>query len=256
LIVPNAVRLEAADAYIEEVARIYDSGNTDIEVEGSIAKFFATEVANKTADDAMQALGGYGYIAEYEVEKIKRDVKITCIYEGTSEIQQNIISTFRWRTTRKTKGEYYRAIHTEMEKIHADLSDAGSRFYGLAANALNEAINLAHDNRLTRQQFIMFALADMATYVEVGASLARKAKRLTDAKDPKAERVRAMSRIFANEVSQLVIQNIQKVLMGTGIFDSEFVSEFMGKISFDEMLKSSRNIITDMDQVADIIFRR
>ena len=82
---------------------------------GAIAKFFATEMANKAADDAIQALGGYGYITEFGVEKIKRDVKITCIYEGTSEIQQNIISTFRWKKTRKTKGEYYLGMAREME---------------------------------------------------------------------------------------------------------------------------------------------
>jgi len=103
LVVPNAVRLEAAGAYMDEVAIRLDSGEEDLQVEGSIAKFFATESANKVLDDAMQALGGYGYISEYEVEKIKRDVKITCIYEGTSEIQQNIISTFRWKKTKKNK---------------------------------------------------------------------------------------------------------------------------------------------------------
>ncbi len=79
-------------------------------MEGSIAKLFATESANKAAEDAIQALGGYGYITEYEVEKIKRDVRITCIYEGTSEIQQNIISMFRWKKTRKSKGAFYRSI--------------------------------------------------------------------------------------------------------------------------------------------------
>ncbi|MCD6225000.1 MAG: acyl-CoA dehydrogenase family protein, partial [Deltaproteobacteria bacterium] len=92
LVVPNAVRMEAADAYMEEVGLRCDSGEEGLDVEGSIAKLFATETANKAADDAIQALGGYGYICEYEVEKIKRDVKVTCIYEGTSEIQQNIIS--------------------------------------------------------------------------------------------------------------------------------------------------------------------
>jgi hypothetical protein len=68
----------------------------------------------------MQALGGYGYIHEYEVEKIKRDVKITCIYEGTSEIQQSIISTFRWKTSRKTKGGYYDGIAGEMMTLEKD----------------------------------------------------------------------------------------------------------------------------------------
>lgn len=256
LVVPHAVRLEAADAYIEEVATRFDSGETGLEVEGSIAKYFATEIANKTADDAMQALGGYGYIAEYEVEKIKRDVKITCIYEGTSEIQQNIISTFRWRTSRKTKGRYYADMQEEMDALEASMRDAGCRFYGLAAKALNEAVTLVHDNRLTRKQYIMFALADMMTYVEVGVGLARRAKRLTDAGDAKAEKIRAMSRIFAHETSELAIRNIRKILMGTGIFSPEFTAEFMEKISVQDLSASALNVINDMDQVADILFRR
>ncbi len=256
LIVPNAVRLEAADAFIEEVAHRYDTGDTDIEVEGSIAKLFATEAANKTAEDCIQALGGYGYIAEYEVEKIKRDVRITCIYEGTSEIQQNIISTFRWKKTRKTKGEYYRSIQSEMEQLNETFDDVGCRFYALASRALNEAINLAHENRLTRKQFVMFALADMMTHVEIGANLARKAARLSESGDAKAEKIKAMSRIFANETSQLVTQNILKIIMGTGIFNQAFVSEFMEKVSYDELISSYENVITDMDRVADTLFKR
>ncbi len=110
LIVPNVVRLAAAEAYLEEVGERLDAGETDLEVEGSIAKWYATEAGNRSAEDSMQALGGYGYITEYAVEKIKRDVRITTIYEGTSEIQQNIISTFRWKKTRKTKGEFYGAM--------------------------------------------------------------------------------------------------------------------------------------------------
>jgi hypothetical protein len=78
---------------------------------------FTSEAANRAADDAMQALGGYGYITEFGVEKIKRDVKITCIYEGTSEIQQSIISTFRWKKTRKTKGAYYEEIAQGLETL-------------------------------------------------------------------------------------------------------------------------------------------
>jgi alkylation response protein AidB-like acyl-CoA dehydrogenase len=256
LVVPNAVRLEAADAYIEEIAVRFDSGETDLDVEGSIAKYFATEVANKTADDGIQALGGYGYIAEYEVEKIKRDVKITCIYEGTSEIQQSIISTFRWRTSRRTKGRYYADIQAEMEAMDTSMDDAGCRFYGLSAKALNETITIAHDNRLTRKQYVMFALADMMTYLEVGVALARRAKRLADAGDAKAEKIKAMSRIFASEVSDLVVRNTRKILMGTGIYSPEAVSEFMQKVSANDLAASSQNIINDMDRVADIIFRR
>ena len=92
LIVPHWVNLKAAAAHIEAIARRLDSEDEDLQVEGSIAKLFTSEAANRAADDAMQALGGYGYISEFGVEKIKRDVKITCIYEGTSEIQRHIIS--------------------------------------------------------------------------------------------------------------------------------------------------------------------
>ena len=256
LVVPNAVKLEAAAAYVEEIAARFDSGEKDLQVEGSIAKYFATETANKAADDSMQALGGYGYITEFEVEKIKRDVKITCIYEGTSEIQQNIISTFRWKKSRKTKGEYYGGMAAEMEALEAVLKNAGGRFYGLAAKALNETITLAHDNRLTRQQYIMFALADMMTHVEIGVSLARKAKSLAESGDKEAEKIKSMARIFASDVSQLVANNILKIVMGSGNFDQQAVSDFLEKISYNQLITSNQNVIADMDKVADIIFGR
>lgn len=256
LIVPNAVKLEVALAYIEEVALRLDSGEKDLQVEGAIAKLFATETANKTADDAIQALGGYGYIAEFEVEKIKRDVKITCIYEGTSEILQSIISTFRWKITRKTKGAYYENIRLEMENLDATLSNAGCNLYALSTKALNDVIMLVNDNKLTRQQHIMFALADMATYVEVGASMARKTSALSKAGDSKAEKYRAMCKIFANETSQLVANNAIKILMGSGVFDDKIASDFMETISYSKLICGFKNIIKEMDIVADILFER
>jgi alkylation response protein AidB-like acyl-CoA dehydrogenase len=255
-VVPNAVRLEAATAYIDEVANRLDSGEADLLVEGSIAKLFATEAANKTADDAMQALGGYGYIREYEVEKIKRDVKITCIYEGTSEIQQNIISTFRWKKTRKTKGGFYETIASEMETLDSELNDAGCHFYALAARVLNETVSLVHDNKLTRKQFIMFALADMMVYLEVGASLARKAAKLNGSASKSAEKIKAMSRIFANETAQLFSRNILTILMGTGMFDQQFISDFLANSSLQGLARSYNNVINDMDRVSDILFKR
>ncbi len=75
-----------------------------------MAKLFATEVGNIAADDAVQALGGYGYCVDYEVEKIRRDARILTIYEGTSEIQQNIIGVFRMRENVRSKGRFYTAM--------------------------------------------------------------------------------------------------------------------------------------------------
>jgi alkylation response protein AidB-like acyl-CoA dehydrogenase len=256
LVVPHAVRLAAAANYIDEVATRLDAGEQDLEVEGSIAKLFATEVANKTADDAMQALGGYGYIAEYGIEKIKRDVKITCIYEGTSEIQQNIISTFRWKKTRKTKGAFYDGLAEEMVKLESECGDAGCRHIALAARALNKAVFLVNDNRLTREQYVMFALADMMMYVEVAASLARQAVAVSGANDGEAEKTRLFSRLFANETAELVSGSILTILRGSGVFDPDQVSAFLAETSHAALADSYQNIIPDMDRAADIIFDR
>ncbi len=256
LIVPHVVRLAAVDAYIAEVAERLDAGEQDLEVEGSIAKLYATETANKAAEDCMQALGGYGYIAEYEVEKIKRDVRITCIYEGTSEIQQTLISTMRWKKTRKTKGEFYRSIRDEMNQLHAESADLGCRPYALSADALNQVISLVNDNRLTRQQIIMFALADMAVHVEIGASLARKARRAIERGDSDADKLKIIARLFAGEVSQVVYHNILDIVVGSGQFDGAATAEFLAKISHNELATGMCNRIPDMDQLADMVFER
>ena len=256
LILPHVIRLTAAQAYVEEVAERLDSGEKGLEVEGSIAKLFATEAANKAADDAIQALGGYGYINEYEVEKIKRDVRITSIYEGTSEIQQTIISTFRWKKTRKTKGEFYQSISDEMEKLHAEFADLGGGIYGLAAHALNQTVTLVNDHRLTRQQFIMFALADMMTHVEVGAGLARVAFKFSQRGDSGAEKIKLISRLFGNEAAQVVSQNILKIVLGCGEFDQKTAAEYLAKIGYTHLTAGFQNIIQDMDRLADIVFER
>jgi alkylation response protein AidB-like acyl-CoA dehydrogenase len=256
LIVPHVIRLAAAEAYIEEVTERLDSGEKELEVEGSISKLFATGSANKAADDAMQALGGYGYITEYEVEKIKRDVRITSIYEGTSEIQQNIISTFRWKKTRKSKGEFYQSISDEMDKLHAESGDFGCGIYGLAARALNQTITLVNDHRLTRRQYIMFALADMITHVEVGAGLARRALKCSRRGDSGAEKIKLISRLFGNEVAQVVSQNILKIVLGCGEFDQKTTADFLAKVGYTHLTTSFHNIIKDMDELADIVFER
>lgn len=256
LIIPNVVRLAAAEAFVEETAARLDFGEKDLEVEGSISKLFATESANKAAEDAIQALGGYGYIAEYEVEKIKRDVRITCIYEGTSEIQQNIISMFRWKKARKSNGAFYQSIRDEMQRLDGEVDDIGGRIYGLAADALNQAIDLAHEQRLTKQQYVMFALADMMVHVEVGASLARRAFATVKNGDAATNKIKLISRIFANEVAQMVSQGILKIVMGCGACDLDMTNNFLQKIAYTELTASCQNIINDMDQLADIVFER
>lgn len=254
LIIPHIVKIAAAEAYIDKIGLKLDETGEDFQVEGSIAKLFATEAANLAADAAIQALGGYGYIHEYQVEKIKRDVRITSIYEGTSEIQQNIISTFRWKKTRKTKGGFYEELAVQMENLADANFEIGAKYLALTARALNRTITLAHENRLTRKQYVMFLLADMITFLEIGAGLAEKAQTLAKAGDPEAEKFCAMSRIFSNDVAQLVCQNITKIIFGSAIFKTRDAMKFLETISYSEMIQSCQNLIKDMDLVSKFIF--
>jgi alkylation response protein AidB-like acyl-CoA dehydrogenase len=256
LIIPNVVRLAAAAAYIDEVALLLDSSAHDLQVEGAIGKYFATEAADRAANDCIQALGGYGYINEFGVEKIKRDVKITCIYEGTSEIQQSIIATFRWKTTRKTKGEFYGRVVQEMKTLDQEIGDVGALYCGMAADALNQTIDFVHNNRLTRQQAIMFALSDMMAHVEVGAALCRKAAKLARANDAQAEKVKAMARVFAGELTQVVGENALRIVSGTDAVDADAVAPFLSAINYQAMLAGRQNWVVDMDKVADFVFER
>ena len=256
LIVPHVVQMEAAKTYMDEIAWRLDTGEADLIVEGSIAKLYTTEYANKTADDAMQALGGYGYINEFGVEKIKRDVKITCIYEGTSEIQQNIISTFRWKTTRKSKGQFYEQIAQDMDAIAEAHSAIGAQYCALAARALNATIDLAHTHRLTRRQHLMFTLADMMTHVEVGAAMARKAADAAKKADAQAERLTLTARILAHQVSELVERNMRTVLYDCQALDESQIAEFLAAQNHNRMLTSAKGVVPAMDRLADIIFKR
>jgi alkylation response protein AidB-like acyl-CoA dehydrogenase len=86
-----ATSIEAARALVYAVARLVDSGAKDVSKESAMSKVFATDAAMKVTTDAVQVMGGSGYMKEYPVEKMMRDAKILQIYEGTNQIQRNVI---------------------------------------------------------------------------------------------------------------------------------------------------------------------
>ncbi len=86
-----ATKTEAARALLYSVARYMDSEPREVSKVSAMTKVFAGNVAMEVATNAVQVLGGYGYMQDYPVEKMMRDAKILQIYEGTNEIQRNII---------------------------------------------------------------------------------------------------------------------------------------------------------------------
>jgi len=86
-----ATEIEAARALIYSVSRYIDSGAKDISKESAMAKVFATDLGMRVTTNAVQIMGGSGYMRDYPVEKMMRDAKILQIYEGTNQIQRNVI---------------------------------------------------------------------------------------------------------------------------------------------------------------------
>ncbi|MDN3428034.1 acyl-CoA dehydrogenase family protein [Microbacterium sp. APC 3898] len=86
-----AVDVEVLRSFMYRVAWMVDQGQQVIK-EAAMVKLFGSEVYNRVADKALQVHGGIGYIADYPIERYYRDARITRIYEGTSEIQKNIIA--------------------------------------------------------------------------------------------------------------------------------------------------------------------
>lgn len=86
-----ATHTEAARALVYAVARYIDSNAKEVSKVSAMSKLFASDVAMKVTVDAVQVFGGYGYMKDYPVEKMMRDAKILQIYEGTNQIQRNVI---------------------------------------------------------------------------------------------------------------------------------------------------------------------
>lgn len=88
-----AIQIEAARALIYSASRMIDSGVKNIAKASAMCKTHASDTAMNVTTDAVQILGGYGYMKEYPVEKLMRDAKITQIYEGTNQIQRGVIAS-------------------------------------------------------------------------------------------------------------------------------------------------------------------
>ncbi len=251
LVIPFVARLEAARAYIEEVALRLDSGESGLEVEGSLAKLYASEVANACADAAIQALGGYGYTKEYDVEKIKRDVKITTIYEGTSEIQQLIISTNRWRTTVSSKGAFYEELARRVQGTHEREPEIKADAVAGTLRLLNRLFKAVHEVKATRQQHIMFRLASLAAVAEPAAALTTKVVDIITAGED-AERLRLCARIHAALCAQEALIIAGEILYGSGRWSTAEGEAILASADFDYEASQS-GLIPDMDSLRDLL---
>ncbi len=263
LIVPNVARLEAARAYIEETAERIDAGEGSLNTEGAIAKYMATEAGNLAADAAIQALGGYGYTHEYMVEKIKRDVRITTIYEGTSEIMEMTIGRDRWQLHLKTRGQHYHERAREFEALHARQPEVGADAAALTLHALAEVMEKARVAHLTRHQHILLRVGELIAYAECAGSLARRAALMAENKlNEKANKrfdaavLAALSRVFAREAAIKVAEDGLRWVIGAGGVSDAEIPAFEESFGLPAIHRAQAGLISDMDYVADALYGR
>ena len=263
LIVPNVARLEAGRSYIEETAERIDAGEGSLNTEGAIAKYMATEAGNAAAEASIQALGGYGYTHEYMVEKISRDVRITTIYEGTSEIMEMTISRDRWQSHLKTRGQHYHEQARKLEALHAQHPRVGADIAALALHALAEVMEKARVARLTRYQHILLRLGELIAYAECAGSLSRRAALMAEGRlNEKANQrfdataLAALARVFAREAAAKVAEGgLQWVCGAGGVSDAEMVA-FEAALGLPAIHRAQAGLIADMDYVADVLYGR
>ena len=258
LIVPHAVRLEAARAFLEETATRIDAGEGAggaLNTEGAIAKLFATESGNAAAEAAIQAHGGYGYTRPYLVEKIKRDVRITTIYEGTSEILEMTIARDRWQQHLKTSGAYYRDAARALDGV---TDEYGGPTAALALECLASVLEACRVGRLTRNQHVLLRLGELVTYAECAGALARRAAAaaagtLPDKADTRftPAALAAVSRVFAREAAHKVAEEGLRWVAGASTG-----ADLAAALPLDRVRAAQSGLLADMNQVADALYRR
>src|SRR5579872_5203176 len=263
LIVPHVARLEAARASIEETAERIDAGEGSLNTEGAIAKYMATEAGNAAAEAAIQAFGGYGYTHEYVVEKIKRDVRITTIYEGTSEIMEMTISRDRWQLHLKTRGQHYHEQAKKFEEVHSGCPEIGAEIAALASHALAEVMERARTGRLTRYQHVLLRLGELISYAECAGSLVRRAARLAEGKlNEKANRrfdasaLAALSRVFAREAVLKVAEDGMRWVCGAGVVSDAEITTIETSLQLPAVHRAQVGLMFDMDFIADVLYAR
>jgi len=260
LIVPHAVALEAARAAIEEAAERLDAGEGALNVEGAVAKYLATEAGDAAADASIQAHGGYGYTHDYMVEKIKRDVRITRIYEGTSEIMEMTIARGRWQEHLKSGGDFYHASARELEALHAQHPDVGADIAALAHHALAALLERCRVEKLTRHQHILFRLGALIAQAEGAAAFARRAQRAaTKQLHPKAVRslrakpLATASRVFARGAALMIATDAIRLVGGA---DGGDLAGFERDLDLPAIYRCQGGLLADMQAVADALYAR
>jgi alkylation response protein AidB-like acyl-CoA dehydrogenase len=180
-------------------------------------------------------------------------VRITTIYEGTSEIMQWTVSRDRWRLHLQDHGQYYKKIAASLEALHREDPKVGADAAALAVNVVQETAERCRVGRLTRNQHVLFELGELMTRAEVAANFARYAAGRGAPKyqpcfAPAA--LQAMSRICAREAALDVLGLAVRLVRGMDAVDDTGIADFERALRSSAITACAKGLMADMDVVA------
>jgi len=197
------------------------------------------------------------------VEKIKRDVRITTIYEGTSEIMEMTIARDRWQTHLKTRGQHYHDDATRLRELATSSPGVGADVAALAADGLGHLLERARVGRLTRNQHLLFRLGALIARVEAAGALARRAAAAANGGLPEKadhrldqESLALASRVYAREAAHAVASEGLRWVVGADGVPSTELAAFEASLGAAAIRASQAGLVADMDRLAQRLYQR
>jgi alkylation response protein AidB-like acyl-CoA dehydrogenase len=190
---------------------------------------------------------------EYEVEKIHRDVRITTIYEGTSEIMEWTIARDRWRDNLQQRGQYYLQVVPGVDALHARAPDVGADVAALALRALHVLMERARLGRLTRNQHILFRLGEWITLAETAACFCRYAAHAGAKVSGYApDVIKAMSRVHAREAASTIAEQGLRWIYGAQA-DGVDLGKLEADMNVPAIHAAQRGLLADCDAIVQAL---
>ena len=232
-------------------------------IETSMVKVFGSDCSHWVIDQGLQVLGGYGYLEEYSLAPAYRDDRINQIWEGTNEINRQIITGFMMKKALSEELPFRDAIRSIDNFLSEDHVDDDTEFsseinsleatkkFGLFL--FNESL-IAFGQDLKNEHQIMELLADIFTDIYTAESALVRARKIMESNSP-VQSTKDISRVFISEMVDRIVTNAQSIL--NAVYDGSIPKDTIFKMrKFDERMRLSCNAVQLKRNIAEFVFEQ
>ena len=232
-------------------------------IETSMVKVFGSDCSHWVIDQGLQVLGGYGYLEEYSLASAYRDDRINQIWEGTNEINRQIITGFMMKKALSEELPFRDAIRSIDNFLSEDHVDDDTEFsseinsleatkkFGLFL--FNESL-IAFGQDLKNEHQIMELLADIFTDIYTAESALVRARKIMESNSP-VQSTKDISRVFISEMVDRIVTNAQSIL--NAVYDGSIPKDTIFKMrKFDERMRLSCNAVQLKRNIAEFVFEQ